>query len=91
MKDICGARVKAIIEQYKPTTTEEMRDIFGLVFEAMLQGDMDSHLGHEMNDRGAKSATNRRNGYTEKTVKSSMGEIDISTSRRRLMASEPPC
>ena len=68
------AIAKAIIEQYKPTTAEEMqealRDIFGPMFEAMLQGEMDRHLGYETNDRGAKSTTNRRNGYTEKTVKS---------------------
>ena len=49
------AIAKAILEQYKPTTTEEMqdalRDIFGPMFEAMLQGEMDSHLGYESNDR----------------------------------------
>ena len=37
---------KAILDQYKPTTTEEMqdvlRDIFGLVFEAVLQGELKS-------------------------------------------------
>ena len=81
------AIAKAILEQYKPTTTEEMqdalRDIFGPMFEAMLQGEMDSHLGYESNDRGFKSTSNRRNGYTDKTVKSSIGEIDIRTPRDR--------
>ncbi len=52
------AIAKAILEQYKPTTTEEMqdalRDIFGPMFEAILQGEMDSHLGYETNDRGAR-------------------------------------
>ena len=87
------AIAKAILDQYKPTTTEEMqdalRDIFGPMFEAMLQGEMDSHLGYESNDRGAKSTSNRRNGYTEKTVKSSMGEIDIRTPRDRDGSFEP--
>jgi len=87
------AIARAILEQYKPTTTEEMqdalRDIFGPMFEAMLQGEMDSHLGYESNDRGAKSTTNRRNGYTDKTVKSSMGEIDIRTPRDRDGSFEP--
>ena len=87
------AIANAILEQYKPTTTEEMqdalRDIFGPMFEAMLQGEMDSHLGYESNDRGSKSTTNRRNGYTEKTVKSSMGEIDIRTPRDRDGSFEP--
>jgi polyribonucleotide nucleotidyltransferase len=43
------AIAKAILEQYQPTSAEEMqdalRDIFGSMFEAMLQGEMDSHLG----------------------------------------------
>ena len=87
------AIAKAILEQYKPTTAEEMqdalRDIFGPMFEAMLQGEMDSHLGYESNDRGFKSTTNRRNGYTEKTVKSSIGEIAIRTPRDRDGSFEP--
>ena len=87
------AIAKAILDQYKPTTTEEMqdalRDIFGPMFEAMLQGEMDSHLGYESNDRGAKSTSNRRNGYTDKTVKSSMGDIDIRIPRDRDGSFEP--
>jgi len=72
------AIAKAIVEQYKPTTVEEMqdarRDIFGPMFEAMFQGKMDNHLGYESNDRETKSTSNRRNGYTDKTIKSSIGE-----------------
>ena len=87
------AIAKAILDQYKPTTTEEMQDalreIFGPMFEAMLQGEMDSHLGYESNDRGAKNTSNRRNGYTDKTVKSSMGEIEIRTPRDRDGSFEP--
>ena len=78
---------KAILEQYRPTNQEEMqdalKDIFGPIFEAMLQGEMDDHLGYESNDRGAKDTENRRNGYTEKTIKSTMGDIDIRTPRDR--------
>lgn len=81
------AIAKAILEQYKPKTAEEMqsalRDIFGPMFEAMLQGEMEGHLGYESNDRGVKESPNRRNGYTDKTVKSSMGEIEIRTPRDR--------
>ena len=87
------AIAKAILDQYEPTTTEEMQDalreIFGPMFEAMLQGEMDSHLGYESNDRGAKNTSNRRNGYTDKTVKSSMGEIEIRTPRDRDGSFEP--
>ena len=57
------AIAKAILEAYQPSTVEEMqdalRDIFGPMFEAMLQGEMDAHLGYKSNDRGAKGSSNR--------------------------------
>lgn len=81
------AIAQAIIEQYKPSSTEDMqdalKDIFGPMFEAMLQGEMDSHLGYESNKRGPKDTSNRRNGYTNKKVHTSMGNIDIETPRDR--------
>ena len=53
------------------------------MFEAMLQGEMNGHIGYGSNDHGAKNTTNRRNGYTHKTLKSSMGEIEIDPPRDR--------
>lgn len=53
-----------IIAQYKPQNVEDMedalKDIFGPMFEAMLQGEMKNHLGYENNNRGAKSTDNSR-------------------------------
>ena len=81
------AIAQAIIDQYQPSNAEEMqdalRDIFGPMFEAMLQGEMDNHLGYSSNDHGYKETSNRRNGYTHKTLKSSMGEIEIDSPRDR--------
>ena len=49
---------------YLATDAEEMqnalKDIFGPMFEAMLQGEMDSHLGYESNDHGYKNTDNRQ-------------------------------
>lgn len=87
------AIAKAILEAYQPTTVQEMqealREIFGPMFEAMLQGEMDGHLGYKSNDRGAKVSLNRRNGYTDKTVKTSMGDIEVRTPRDREGNFEP--
>ena len=81
------AIAQAIIDQYQPSSAEEMqdalKDIFGPMFEAMLQGEMSSHLGYESNDHGSKSTSNRRNGYTHKTLKTSMGDVEIDTPRDR--------
>jgi len=45
------ALVQAIMNQYQPESVEDMqdalKDIFGPMFEAMLQGEMNDHLGHE--------------------------------------------
>ncbi len=81
------AIAQAILEQYQPQNAEEMqdalRDIFGPMFEAMLQGEMDGHLGYGANDHGPKSTTNRRNGYNSKTLKTTMGEVEIQAPRDR--------
>lgn len=46
-----AAIAKMILEQYHPESKEDMqealKDIFGPMFEAMLQGEMDDHLGYE--------------------------------------------
>ena len=85
--DASRAIAQAIIDNYKPETAEDMqdalRDIFGPMFEAMLQGEMNSHLGYGSNDHGYKETDNRRNGCTHKKVKTSMGEIDIDSPRDR--------
>lgn len=84
---------KQIIEQYRPKSVSDMqdalKDIFGSMFEAMLQGEMNSHLGYESNDHGAKSTDNRRNGYTNKKVKTSAGEVEIKVPRDRDSSFEP--
>jgi len=81
------AIAKAIIDEYQPTNAEEMqdalKDIFGPMFEAMLQGEMDSHLGYEPNDHGYKNTYNRRNGYIRKNVKTTYGEVPVDVSRDR--------
>lgn len=87
------AIAKMILEQYQPKNKEDMqdaiKDIFGPMFEAMLQGEMDAHLGYETNDHGSKKTTNRRNGYIQKNVKTSYGEVPVSVPRDRESTFEP--
>lgn len=76
-----------ILEKYKPESVEDMqsalKDVFGPMFEAMLKGEMDHHLGYESNSKQDKGTKNRRNGYGTKTVKASNGEVDIAVPRDR--------
>ena len=81
------AVAQAIIDNYKPETVEDMqnalKEIFGPMFEFMLKGEMDAHLGYESNDHGFKDTDNRRNGYTDKTLKTSYGDVPIRAPRDR--------
>ena len=87
------AIAQAIIDQYQPTSAKDMqealKDIFGPMFEAILQGEMENHLGYESNDHGYKETSNRRNGYTDKTLKTSMGDLEIRSPRDRDASFEP--
>ena len=82
-----AAIAQAIMEEYQPQTREEMqdaiKDIFGPMFESMLQGEMDSHLGYGSNERGEKNTKNRRNGYSHKSVNTAYGKMDVSVPRDR--------
>lgn len=87
------ALAQAIIDAYNPNSVEDMndalKDLFGPLFESMLQGEMNNHLGYESNDKGIKQTENRRNGYTKKTLKTSHGEVEIESPRDRDGSFEP--
>lgn len=84
---------QSIIDTYQPESVEDMRnalkDIFGPMFEAMLQGELNHHLGYEAHEKAEKPNDNRRNGYGHKQLKTSMGEITIQTPRDRDGSFEP--
>ncbi len=89
-----GAKfAKSIIEEYHPRNVAEMqealKDIFAPMFEAMLQGEMDAHLGYKSNDHGQKETDDRRNGYIHKSVNTRYGDIDIDVPRDRDASFEP--
>ena len=94
-KDVTPNRqlAQAILDQYQPKSVEDMqnalKDIFGPMFEAMLQGEMNSHLGYSNNERGEKESANRRNGYSKKTLKTTVGDVPIEVPRDRDGTFEP--
>ena len=84
---------QAVIERYHPQDAKDVenaiKDMFGPIFNAMLQGEMENHLGYSANDHGAKETGNRRNGYTDKTVRTTFGEVGVSVPRDRDATFEP--
>ncbi len=79
--------VKTIMDTYQPENVQEMqsalKDLFGPMLEAMLQGEMENHLGYSNNSKAKKETDNRRNGYIDKNVKTTMGEVEVSVPRDR--------
>ena len=84
---------RRIIDEYQPKTAEDMqdalKDIFGPLFESMLDAELEDHLGYESNERGTKESDNRRNGYSKKTLKTTTGKVDIDVPRDRDSSFEP--
>lgn len=78
------AIAEQILKNYEIGSVTDMQDalkeIFGPMFENMLQGELDNHLGYANNSKEPKSTTNRRNGSTPKTLKTSMGPVEIQLS-----------
>jgi len=54
-----------------------------------LEAEMDTHLGYEKGENAGKSAENRRNGYSKKTLQSEQGEMTIGVPRDRKSEFEP--
>ena len=77
----------AIMKAYDPKTAadaqEALKAAFGPIFEAMLKGELENHLGYSSNDKSEKDTENRRNGSSPKTLKTSMGPVDINSPRDR--------
>lgn len=75
---------------------KDMRDVQALLkslfqgtIRAMLEGEMDEHLGYEKHSNQGDRSGNSRNGYGKKTVKSEYGELEISVPRDRNGSFEP--
>gem|GEM_PF-4213654 len=59
-----------------------LKGMFKQVLQEVLEVEMDALLGHEKHERAeATEGRNYRNGYNRKTVKSQLGEVDISIPR----------
>jgi Transposase and inactivated derivatives len=62
---------------------ELYKEMIGTVLENGLAGELEEELGYSKYDYRNKETDNSRNGYSEKTLKGSLGEIEISVPRDR--------
>jgi putative transposase len=79
-------KYKAALYSDKPLLGEEggiFTELLQAMVNASLEGEMDHHMEQEKENAESVSQGNRRNGHIEKTVKSSIGNIEIKTPRDR--------
>ena len=68
---------------------ELFKEMVGSVLQNGLEGELDEELGYTKYDYRNKETENSRNGHTKKTVKSSLGEMEINVPRDRNGEFEP--
>lgn len=85
--------LRTLRENYDPQSAEDvqamLRDLLGDMLQEMLEAEMDDHLGYSKYDYKNKETDDSRNGYSPKTVVSSVGEIDLDIPRDRKAEFEP--
>jgi putative transposase len=73
---------QAGIENFKDVQ-EFFKEMVGTVLENGLEGELEEELGYSKYDYRNKQTDNSRNGYTGKTLKTSLGDIEITIPRDR--------
>ena len=81
------AFIDSLIEHYQPEDAQDvqemLKDLLGDTLQEMLEAEMDANLGYSKYNYKDKETDDSRNGYSKKTVVSSLGEIDLGIPRDR--------
>ena len=87
------ALIQGLLSHYKPEDAQDvqamLRDLLGDTIQQMLEAEMDDYLGYSKYDYKNKQTDDSRNGYSSKTVASSVGDIPIDVPRDRKGDFEP--
>ena len=85
--------INGLLEHYQPNDAhdvqEMLKDLLGDTLQGRLEAEMDEKLGYSKYDYKNKDTDDSRNGYSPKTVTSSMGPIDLDIPRDRKGEFEP--
>lgn len=81
------AFINSLLEHYQPNDAQDvqemLKDLLGDTLQGMLEVEMDQKLGYSKYDYQSKDTEDSRNGYSHKTVTSSMGDIELDIPRDR--------
>lgn len=85
--------ISKLIAHYQPEDVEDvqnmLKDLLGDTLQEMLEAEMDEKLGYSKYDYRNKDTDDSRNGFSKKTVTSSLGEIELDIPRDRKGEFEP--
>jgi len=83
-------------QHFRNTTEimEAMKQMFGDVLQKVMESELDTQLGYEKSERTVNNdekalSKNYRNGYSQKTIKSRLGEVQVKIPRDRNGEYEP--
>ena len=67
---------------------ESMKELFSDVLQQVMEAELEEKLGYEKSERLSKNdesscRENYRNGYSKKTVKTQLGEVEVKIPRDR--------
>ena len=66
-----------------------LRESFKDILQELMEAELDASLGYEKNQKGEIQTSNKRNGHSQKTLKSQYGEFQIDVPRDREGEFEP--
>ena len=79
--------IASLIEAYDIKTTADLqnalKDLLGGTIQEMLESELDEELGYEKGEKTEHPKANYRNGYKPKTLRSTMGELEIGVPQDR--------
>ncbi len=90
--------LKEFVNNQKFTSTTDimnsMKELFSDVIQQVMEAELEEKLGYEKSQRVSESdesgtPKNYRNGYSKKTVKTQLGEVDVKIPRDRNGEFEP--
>lgn len=87
------ALITQLLQTYHPEDAkgvqDMLKDLLSDTLQGMLETELDDELGYSRYDYKNKDTDNSRNGYSKKTVTSSVGDIDLDIPRDRNGEFEP--
>ena len=90
---IAKEQIRQIISQYDINSVTDvyalLKDSFKEILQELMEAELDASLGYDKNKKGEVQTDNKRNGHSQKTVKSQYGEFQLEIPRDRNGEFEP--